>query len=114
MMKSMISMRPWPERMLAKTKGRDPSILRASQSITLSEAPTNGARSTLLKTRRSECVIPARPCAGSCRRRDVDDVDVEVGKLGREDRGKIVAAGLDQDKIEAGGSGCGGRRPRQG
>ena len=31
---------------------------------------------------------------------DVDDVDREIGKLGRERRGEIVAAGFDQHQIE--------------
>src|SRR5204863_3429912 len=53
-MKSTIASRPCPERMLVKTKGRDPRILRASRSITSREAPTSGARSILLMTRRSE------------------------------------------------------------
>ena len=33
---------------------------------------------------------------------DVDDVDREVGKLRREGRGQIVAAGFDQHQIEIG------------
>src|SRR3954462_14776945 len=31
---------------------------------------------------------------------DVDDVDREVGELGREGRGEVVAAGLDENEIE--------------
>ena len=33
---------------------------------------------------------------------DVDDVDREIGKLGRKRRGQIVAAGFDQHQIEIG------------
>ena len=31
---------------------------------------------------------------------DVDDVDRDVGELGREGRGEIVAAGFDENEIE--------------
>src|SRR5262249_25396319 len=34
--------------------------------------------------------------------RDVDDVDGEIGELGREGGGEIVAARLDQDQVERG------------
>ncbi len=35
-------------------------------------------------------------------RGDIDHVDREIGELGRKRRGEIVAAGFDQDQVEAG------------
>ena len=46
--------------------------------------------------------------------RDVDDVDGDVGKLGRERRRQIVAAGLDEDQIEARKALASWCRPRRG
>ena len=102
-MNCAISSTPLPSRILVKTKGRCPRIFLASRSITSSEAPTYGARSVLLMTSRSERVMPGPPLrrdlvAG----RDVDDVDREIGELGREGRGEVVAAGFDQHQIEIG------------
>jgi hypothetical protein len=55
---------PSPWRTQVKTKGRWPRILRASRSITSSDAPTCGARSVLLITSRSDRVIPGPPFRG--------------------------------------------------
>ncbi len=55
---------PSPARTQVKTNGRSPRILRASRSITSSDAPTCGARSVLLMTSRSERVIPGPPLRG--------------------------------------------------
>src|SRR4051794_3326143 len=49
---------PLPVFKLVNTNGRCPRIFFASRSITSSEAPTCGARSTLLITSRSERVMP--------------------------------------------------------
>jgi hypothetical protein len=35
-------------------------------------------------------------------RGDIDDVDGEIGKFGRECRGEIVAAGFNQHQVEIG------------
>ena len=64
MTKSATASTPSPPRIEVKTNGRSPRILRASRSITSSDAPTWGARSVLLMTRRSERVIPGPPLRG--------------------------------------------------
>src|ERR1700759_1185367 len=98
-----MSSTPWPARRLVSTNGRVPRIRLASRSITSSEAPTCGARSILLITRRSERVM-AGPALGRdlVAGGDVDHVDGEVGELGREGGGEVVAAGFDQDEVEIG------------
>jgi hypothetical protein len=63
-MKCAISSTPLPARRLVKTKGRVPRMRFDSRSIVSSEAPTWGARSTLLMTRRSERVMPGPPFDG--------------------------------------------------
>src|SRR5438477_4388712 len=63
MKRTTVSM-PLPVFKLVNTKGRAPRIFFASRSITSSEAPTCGARSTLLITSRSERVIPGPPLEG--------------------------------------------------
>src|ERR687885_736926 len=55
---------PSPLRRLLKTTGRSPRARPASRSITSSDAPTCGARSILLMTRRSERAIPGPPLRG--------------------------------------------------
>src|SRR5258707_10447885 len=52
---------------LVMTKGRSPRIRLASVSIFSSDAPTCGARSILLMTRRSDLVIPGPPLEGITR-----------------------------------------------
>src|SRR5678815_3159910 len=47
-----------------KTYGREPRIMRESRSMTARSAPTKGARSVLLITRRSERVMPGPPLRG--------------------------------------------------
>jgi hypothetical protein len=65
-------------------------------------------------TRRSERVMPGPPFARDLlAARHVDHVDRDVGEFGREGGREIVAAGFDEDEVEAresGGSWC--RRPR--
>ena len=56
--------RPCPVLRLLNTKGRAPRIFFASRAITSSEAPTIGARSILLITRRSDLVMPGPPFLG--------------------------------------------------
>ena len=63
-MKRTISSTPCPVRRLLNTNGRAPRMRLASRSITSSEAPTWGARSILLITRRSERVMPGPPFEG--------------------------------------------------
>ena len=64
-------------------------------------APTSGARSILLMTSRSERVMPGPPLRGILSPAgDVDDVDREVGELGAEGGGEVVAAGFDEDQVE--------------
>ena len=48
-----------------ETVGPAPRILRASRRITSRSAPTAGARSTLLTTRTSACVMPGPPLRGT-------------------------------------------------
>src|SRR5690242_3266379 len=55
---------PLPVFRLVKQNGRCPRIFLASRSMTSSEAPTCGARSTLLITSRSERVMPGPPFDG--------------------------------------------------
>ena len=63
-MKAATASTPSPARTLVKTKGRSRRILWASRSITSRSAPTRGARSILLITRRSERVMPGPPLRG--------------------------------------------------
>ncbi len=61
MIKVMISVTPRPVFRLVNTKGFSPRIFFVSASMASREAPTMGARSILLITRRSERVIPGPP-----------------------------------------------------
>ena len=45
---------------------------------------------------------------------DVDHVERQVGELGAEGRGEVVAAGLDQDQVEVGKAPVEARRPPPG
>src|SRR5262249_57866863 len=63
-MNAMTSGNPCPVFRLVNTNGRSPRILRASRSMTSSEAPTIGAKSILLITSRSDLVIPGPPLRG--------------------------------------------------
>ena len=102
-MKAMTSGTPTPSRTWANWNGRSPRIRRASRSITSSQAPTCGARSVLLMISRSERVTPGPPLRGILSpARDVDDIEGEIGELGREGRRQVVAADLDQDQVEVG------------
>jgi hypothetical protein len=47
-----------------KIKGLSPRIFFASLSMTFKSAPTNGARSILLMTNKSDLVIPGPPLRG--------------------------------------------------
>src|ERR1700726_3504880 len=92
---------PSPVFRLVKTKGRSPRIRLASLSMISSLAPTSGARSILLMTRGVGGGGPRPPfCRGFFAGGDVDDIDRQIGQLGREGRGKVVASRLDQDQIE--------------
>jgi len=51
-----------------------------------------------IRARDAGTTLPRNLVAGG----DVDHVDRQVRKLGREGRGQIVAAGLDQHEIERG------------
>src|SRR6266700_318775 len=64
MKRAMASM-PRPTLRSVNTNGRGPRMRLASRSMTSSEAPTCGARSILLMTRRSERVMPGPPLEGS-------------------------------------------------
>ncbi len=59
-----ISSTPTQLRTWVKRKGPVPRINRASRSITCKSAPTAEAKSVLLMTRRSDCVIPGPPLRG--------------------------------------------------
>ena len=62
-----------------------------------------GARSILLMTSRSERVIPGSALARNLvARGDVDHIEADVRQLGAEGRGKVIAAGFDDDQIEIG------------
>src|SRR5258707_1250776 len=63
-MNSTTASTPSPARTLVNTNGRAPRMREASRSITASEAPTCGARSILLMTRRSDRVMPGPPLDG--------------------------------------------------
>jgi hypothetical protein len=78
--------RPSPLRMLVKTKGRSPRCLRASRSMTSSDAPTCGARSVLLMTSKSLLVMPGRMTRGW------DDGAESSQKLNRAHHVRLVAA----------------------
>src|SRR5918996_182488 len=56
--------RPAPPLRFMKTNGRSPRIILASRAMTSRLAPTCGARSILLITRRSERVTPGPPLRG--------------------------------------------------
>src|SRR5580692_12253471 len=62
--RSTMRSRPSPLLRLLNTNGRAPRIFFASRSMTSRLAPTNGAKSILLMTRRSERVMPGPPFLG--------------------------------------------------
>ncbi|MNR43695.1 hypothetical protein D3C85_1623420 [compost metagenome] len=64
-MKAMISSRPCPVFWLLKTNGLPLRMRVVSLSIRVSDAPTNGARSILLITSRSDLQIPGPPLRGN-------------------------------------------------
>ena len=61
---AIIVPRPSPAFRLVKVHGRSPRMRLVSRSITSSDAPTYGARSVLLITRKSDLVIPGPPLRG--------------------------------------------------
>ena len=78
----------------------------ASRTIRSTSEPTNGARSVLLITSRSARAMPGPPLRGmSSPAGDVDHEDLHVGERGREDRGQVVAAALDEDDVQRAGRG---------
>src|SRR5262249_52543256 len=108
--KRAIGSTPSPARRLLKTKGRAPRMRLASRSITASEAPTCGARSILLITRRSERVMPGPPldgilspagppvggCGGAGGHGDSEER--KARKPGREGRGDFAPPGLGEQE----------------
>mmetsp|Transcript_157879 Transcript_157879/g.483795 ORF Transcript_157879/g.483795 Transcript_157879/m.483795 type:complete len:216 (-) Transcript_157879:230-877(-) len=60
-----ISGTPTPLFTAAKTVGPSPRMARASRRMTSRSAPTAAARSTLLITSRSDCVMPGPPFRGT-------------------------------------------------
>ncbi len=73
----------------------------ASATICATSTPTYGARSVLLTTSRSARVDAGPALAGHVAAAgDVDHEDLGVDQRGREGRGEIVAAGLDQHQVE--------------
>ncbi|MNR64676.1 hypothetical protein D3C85_1874100 [compost metagenome] len=64
-MKAMISSSPRPVFWLLKTNGLPLRMRFVSLSIISSDAPTNGARSTLLITSKSDLQMPGPPLRGS-------------------------------------------------
>jgi hypothetical protein len=62
---STIAGTPTPCTTCANTTGPSPRIFAASRAITSRLAPTCGARSVLLITSRSDCVIPGPPLRGT-------------------------------------------------
>src|SRR5260370_155814 len=90
---------PSPARRLLNTNGRVPRMRLASRSMTVSEAPTWGARSILLRqvgARDARAAFGRNLVAGG----DVDDIKRQVRKLRRKCRRQVVAAGFDQNEIE--------------
>ena len=66
----------------------------------LEVAPTCGARSVLLMTSRSLCVMPGPALARDLvAAGDVDDVDRVVDELAAVLRGEVVAAALDEQQL---------------
>ena len=61
---AIIVANPSPAFRLVKVHGRSPRMRLVSRSITSSDAPTYGARSVLLITRKSDLVIPGPPLRG--------------------------------------------------
>ena len=114
-MNAITSSRPWPVFRLVNTNGRSPRIFFASRSITSSDAPTIGARSILLMTSRSD-LRDAGPAlardlvAGG----DVDHVERQVGQLGAEGRGEVVAADSIRIRSSVGKAPVQPRRPPRG
>ena len=96
---------PSPSRMQVKTNGRSPRILRASRSITSSDAPTCGREIGLVDDQQ---IGPGDAGAALARdlvaAGDVDHVERQVGQLGAEGGGQVVAAALDDDEVERRGS----------
>ena len=91
---------PTPFVTCANRNGPSPRIFFASRSMTPRSAPTSGARSVLLMTSRSDCVMPGPALARDLvAARHVDHVDRVVGQLAAELRGEIVAAALDEQQF---------------
>ena len=83
--------------------GRSARAAAVSVLIVARSAPTNGARSVLLTTRRSDKVIPGPALAGDLvPAGHVDDEDLCVDQPVTEGGREVVPARLDQDEVEAG------------
>ena len=102
-MKCAMSATPSPTRKFVITNGRDAAHLLGVALHHLERGADIGREIDLVDDQE----IGARDAGPALRRnlvagRDVDDIDREIGKLRRECRGQIVAAGFDQHQIEIG------------
>ena len=104
-----------PQQYRRRRRAGRPACAWCRASITSRSAPTYGARSVLLMTSRSERVMPGPPLRGIFSPpADVDHVDRQVGEIGREGRGEVVAAGFDEDRRRGRGSAAASRRSPRG
>ena len=114
-MNSTMRSTPSPVFRLVKTKGRSPRI-RLRVALHHLEAGADQRREVDLVDDEQVGAGDAGPAlardlvAGG----DVDDVDRQVGELGREGRREIVAARFDQHEIEPRETAGSSRRPRRG
>ena len=80
--------------------GPSPRIFFASLSITARSAPTRPARSVLLITSRSDCVMPGPPLRGNLvAAGDVDDVDGVIREIAAELGRQVVAAAFHEEQL---------------
>ena len=115
MTKSATAPTPSPLRMQVKTKGRSPRML-AGVAVHHLQRRADVRRQVGLVD--DEQVGPGDAGAALARdlvaAGDVDDVDGQVGQLGAEGGGQVVAAALDEDEVERREACATGRRRRRG
>jgi hypothetical protein len=103
MIKAAISATPWSSLRLLNTNGRVPRMRRASSSIT-DEACTHQRREVYLVYDQEVGARDTGPAFAwdLVARRDIDDVDRQIGQLRAEGRGQVVTPRFDEDDIEIG------------
>jgi hypothetical protein len=100
--KAMMSARPMLSFKLVKRKGSVPAHFPASRSITPKSAPTKGKVDLVDDQQIAAGDAGAALARDLVARRNVDDIDRDIGQFGAEGRGQIVAAALDKYDLKSG------------